>query len=106
MILLALDGHLPPRLYRALVRTYATARDTRLYVAAARPARYRLMVSDPSAGAEPAEEWVRISGHYKIPIGTPGEALARLREARLRHPEYRWSVEPVTGERWRRPERI
>jgi hypothetical protein len=99
LILLALNGKVPDRLYRAMCRAYGLASDAKLRYQAGLPHRYRLMVSD---GCDAGEERVRYVDRYQIPIATSAEAVARLTEGERLHPEYTWWIEPGDGRRERR----
>lgn len=101
MLLLAGRGRIPPRLYRVLCRVYAECHEAGLRFQAARPARFRLMVSEGLG--EPAE-WVRYNGRYKIPIASAAEAVRRLTVAERRQPEFCWWIEHDPGAGWHRPE--
>lgn len=103
ILLLAANGRMPDRLYRALCRAYGLGADARLRWQASRPGRFRLMVSE---GCGEPVEWVRWSGRYRVPIATAAEAVARLRESERRQPELCWWIEPGAGARWRWPARF
>jgi hypothetical protein len=104
MILLVYGKRLPGPVRKVVFRVYRRGADARLWVQAARPARFRLMCSEGLG--EPAER-LRWTGQYRIPIATAAEAVGRLVESERRHPECRWWIERGDpGARWHRPRRF